>query len=78
MNPLCTVRTIQILIQIITVFANRRYGQRSKKTKKWMDEGKANAVSKEDTIETDTGTGNRIPEKCRSCKMGIQLFSFRK
>ena len=42
------------LIQIITVFANRLYGQKSKKTKKLIDEVKANAVSKEDTIETDT------------------------
>lgn len=42
------------LIQIITVFANRLYGQRSKKTKKLIDEVKANAVSKEDTTETNT------------------------
>ena len=38
------------LIQIITVFANRLYGQRSKKL---IDEVKANAVIKEDTTETD-------------------------
>ena len=42
------------LIQIITVFSNRLYGQRSKKTKKLIDEVKANAVIKEDTAETDT------------------------
>ena len=30
------------LIQIITVFANRLYGQRSKKTKKLIDEVKNN------------------------------------
>ena len=42
------------LIQIITVFANRLYGQRSKKTKKLIDEVKNNACSKEDTIEADT------------------------
>lgn len=42
------------LIQIITIFANRLYGQRSKKTKKLIDEVKANAVIKEDTAETDT------------------------
>lgn len=42
------------LIQIITAFANRLYGQRSKKTKKLIDEVKANAVIKEDTTETDT------------------------
>lgn len=41
------------LIQIITVFANRLYGQRSKKTKKLIDEVKANACVKEDTAETD-------------------------
>lgn len=33
------------LIQIITVFANRLYGQRSKKTKKLIDEVKKNAES---------------------------------
>lgn len=42
------------LIQIITVFANRLYGQRSKKTKRLIDEVKANAVDKENTAETDT------------------------
>lgn len=42
------------LIQIITVFANRLYGQRSKKTKKLIDEVKANAVDKENTAEADT------------------------
>ena len=42
------------LIQIITVFANRLYGQRSKKTKRLIDEVKENADSKEDTFETDT------------------------
>jgi len=42
------------LIQIITVFANRLYGQRSKKTKKLIDEVKANADRKNDTSETDT------------------------
>ena len=33
------------LIQIITVFANRLYGQRSKKTKKLIDEVRQNAKS---------------------------------
>lgn len=42
------------LIQIITVFANKLYGQRSKKTKKLIDEVKANAVDKENTAEADT------------------------
>ena len=42
------------LIPIIPIFANRLYGQRSKKTKKLMDEGKANAFDKENTAETDT------------------------
>ena len=36
------------LIQIITVFANRLYGQRSKKTKKLIDEIKQNAKSNKD------------------------------
>lgn len=36
------------LIQIITVFANRLYGQRSKKTKRLIDE-----VKKNDTSDTD-------------------------
>ena len=35
------------LIQIITVFANRLYGQRSKKTKQLIDEVKKNAASSE-------------------------------
>lgn len=35
------------LIQIITVFANRLYGQRSKKTKRLIDEVKQNANFKE-------------------------------
>ena len=36
------------LIQIITVFANRLYGQRSKKTKRLIDEIKQNAKSNPD------------------------------
>lgn len=36
------------LIQIITVFANRLYGQRSKKTKRLIDEVKKNVQSGED------------------------------
>lgn len=36
------------LIQIITVFANRLYGQRSKKTKKLIDEVRNNANLKKD------------------------------
>ena len=36
------------LIQIITVFANRLYGSRSKKTKKLIDEVKANAAVEKD------------------------------
>ncbi len=42
------------LIQIITVFANRVYGQRSKKTKRLIDEVKANADRQNDTSEPDT------------------------
>lgn len=41
------------LIQIITVFANRLYGQRSKKTKKLIDEIKENAESDKDKITAD-------------------------
>lgn len=41
------------LIQIITVFANRLYGQRSKKTKRIIDEVKQNANRKEDTTKAD-------------------------
>ena len=41
------------LIQIITVFAGRLYGKGSKKTKKLIDEVKANAVVKKDTTKTD-------------------------
>jgi predicted site-specific integrase-resolvase len=36
------------LIQIITVFANRLYGQRSKKTKRLIDEVKSNVSSNKD------------------------------
>ena len=46
------------LIQIITVFANRLYGQRSKKTKRLIDEVKKNADRKEDTIDSDERTGS--------------------
>ena len=42
------------LIQIITVFANRLYGQRSRKTKKLIDEVKSNASSKENKVNTDS------------------------
>lgn len=42
------------LIQIITVFANRLYGQRSKKTKRLIEEVKANAADKESSIDSDT------------------------
>lgn len=48
------------LIQIITVFANRLYGQRSKKTKKLIDEVRANACIDKDTTETDTWTRNTV------------------
>ena len=41
------------LIQIITVFANRLYGQRSKKTKRLIDEVKSNAESKTDSVNSD-------------------------
>lgn len=41
------------LIQIITVFANRLYGQRSKKTKKLIDEVKQNAESSKDKAAAD-------------------------
>ena len=41
------------LIQIITVFANRLYGQRSKKTKQLIDEVKKNVTCKESAIDTN-------------------------
>ena len=41
------------LIQIITVFANRLYGQRSKKTKRLIDEVKKNAQSSEGKTSAD-------------------------
>ena len=40
-------------IQIITVFANRLYGQRSKKTKKLIEEVKQNASREEDPASAD-------------------------
>lgn len=42
------------LIQIITVFANRLYGQRSRKTKRLIDEVKTNASRKEDKTASNT------------------------
>lgn len=42
------------LIQIITVFANRLYGQRSKKTKRLIDEVKSNADRKDDTVDSNS------------------------
>ena len=59
------------LIQIVTVFANRLYGQRSKKTKQLMDEVKRYVNSEENPIDTDSKTGRTVPKKCRSGKMGI-------
>lgn len=41
------------LIQIITVFANRLYGQRSRKTKQLIDEVKRNAESSKDKALAD-------------------------
>ena len=41
------------LIQIITVFANRLYGQRSKKTKQLIDEVKKNVTRKESSLDTN-------------------------
>ena len=62
---------VEDLIQIVTVFANRLYGQRSKKTKQLMDEVKRYVNSKENPIDTDSETGRTVPKKCRSGKMGI-------
>lgn len=42
------------LIQIITVFANRLYGSRSKKTKRLIAEVKDNAEIQENSIETNS------------------------
>ena len=53
-------------VQIITVFANRLYGQRSKKTKQLIDEVKKNVTSKENSIDTNIETRNFVLEKCRS------------
>lgn len=41
------------LVQIITVFANRLYGQRSKKTKKLIDEVRNNVGLEENQTETN-------------------------
>ena len=41
------------LIQIITVFANRLYGQRSNKTKQLIEEVQNHVKGKPDTIDTD-------------------------
>ena len=41
------------LIQIITVFANRLYGQGSKKTKRLIDEVKSNDIGDKDKTETN-------------------------
>ena len=41
------------LIQIVTVFANRLYGARSKKTKKIIEGVKSNANSQKGTAITD-------------------------
>lgn len=59
------------LIQIITVFANRLYGQRSKKTKKLVDEVKQNASRKEDSPAPDTEAGSPVLEKCRDSSLGV-------
>ena len=62
---------VEDLISIVTVFANRLYGQRSKKTKQLMNEVKRYVNSKENPIDTDSETGRTVPKKCRSGKMGI-------
>lgn len=49
------------LIQIITVFANRLYGQRSAKTRKLISEVMENADGEEDQAVTDSGTGDSVP-----------------
>lgn len=49
------------LIQIITVFANRLYGQRSAKTRKLISEVMRNADGKEDQVITDSRTGDSVP-----------------
>jgi predicted site-specific integrase-resolvase len=41
------------LIQIITVFSNRLYGQRSKKTKRLIEEVRNNANSGKDKAKAD-------------------------
>lgn len=49
------------LIQIITVFANRLYGQRSAKTIKLISEVIENADGKADKVVTDSGTRDSVP-----------------
>ena len=46
------------LVQIITVFANRLYGSRSKKTKRLIEEVKNSDNGKESNAKTDGGTRN--------------------
>lgn len=48
------------LIQIITVFANRLYGSRSKKTKKLIEEVRNDVSRKEDMPQTDSGADNTV------------------
>ncbi len=48
------------LIQIITIFANKLYGQRSKKTRRLLEAVKANSVSEQDTIISDTYTSEEF------------------
>lgn len=59
------------LIQIITVFANRLYGQRSHKTKKLIDEVKKNVESDKNKTIANERTRKLILEKRRNCKVGI-------
>ena len=42
------------LIQIVTVFANRLYGQRSKKTKELIEGVRKNALGNKDTADSDS------------------------
>lgn len=48
------------LIQIITVFANRLYGSRSKKTKRLIEEVRNGVSGKKDMPQTDSGADNTV------------------
>ena len=62
----------------VSPFLRTENKQRSKRTKRRIDEVKNNAESKKDTAETNPRTRNSVLEKCKNCQMGVQLLSVRK